>query len=158
MYAVYLGTYIAVIRYFDDTNWWKHFVTNKNNFFVSTYLGRWKMRLNCIRDRCHKIFALIYVKVDLTNWMKRGCGWPIWKTWYLLELTLFQIHKSFSFMLGWCWCQAAKCCFYSSHNKLSKMKGGSPGLVVTGGDSCSEGHGFESQHHILDGHFSHLFV
>ena len=27
-----------------------------------------------------------------------------------------------------------------------------------GGDSCSEGRGFESQHHILNGHFSHLFV
>ena len=25
-------------------------------------------------------------------------------------------------------------------------------------DSCSEGCGFESQHRILDGHFSHLFV
>ena len=25
--------------------------------------------------------------------------------------------------------------------------------VVMGGDSLSEGHGFESQHHILDGHF-----
>ena len=37
------------------------------------------------------------------------------------------------------------------------------GLVVMGGDSCSEGCGFESQHQILehqilDGHFSHLFV
>ena len=36
--------------------------------------------------------------------------------------------------------------------------GGSPGLVVMGGDSCSEGCGFESQHRILDGHVSHLFV
>ena len=37
------------------------------------------------------------------------------------------------------------------------MKGGSPGLVVMGGDSRSEGRGFESQCHILDGHdiFSH---
>ena len=25
--------------------------------------------------------------------------------------------------------------------------------MATGGDSCSEGHEFESQHHILDGHF-----
>ena len=32
------------------------------------------------------------------------------------------------------------------------------GLVVTGGDSCTEGRGFESQHQILDGYFSHLFV
>ena len=35
---------------------------------------------------------------------------------------------------------------------------GSPGLVVKGGDSWSEGHGFKSQHRILDGHFSHMFV
>ena len=27
-----------------------------------------------------------------------------------------------------------------------------------GGDSCAKGRGFESQHRILDGHFSHLFV
>ena len=30
--------------------------------------------------------------------------------------------------------------------------------MVMGGDSCSEGRGFESQHHIPDGHFSHLIV
>ena len=36
--------------------------------------------------------------------------------------------------------------------------GGSPGLVVMEGDSCSEGRGFKSKHYILDGHFSHLFV
>ena len=27
-----------------------------------------------------------------------------------------------------------------------------------GGDSCSKGNEFESQHRILDGHFSHLLV
>ena len=31
--------------------------------------------------------------------------------------------------------------------------GGSPGLVVMGRDSHSEGRGFESRHRILDGHF-----
>ena len=35
-------------------------------------------------------------------------------------------------------------------------KGGSPGLVVMGRDSRSKGRGFESRHHILDGHFSHI--
>ena len=32
--------------------------------------------------------------------------------------------------------------------------------MIMGGDSCSDGHGFESQRHILDGHdiFSHIFV
>ena len=31
--------------------------------------------------------------------------------------------------------------------------GGSPGIVVMGRDSHSKGHGFESRHRILDGHF-----
>ena len=35
--------------------------------------------------------------------------------------------------------------------------GGSPGLVVTGDDSCSRGRGFESRRRILDGYFSHWF-
>ena len=35
--------------------------------------------------------------------------------------------------------------------------GGSPGLMVMWGDSCSKGCEFEYQHCILDGHFSHLF-
>ena len=37
------------------------------------------------------------------------------------------------------------------------VKCGSPGLVVMGGDSRSEGRGFESLHCILDGHFLHIF-
>ena len=28
--------------------------------------------------------------------------------------------------------------------------------MVMGGDSCSEGRGFETQHLILDGHLSHI--
>ena len=30
--------------------------------------------------------------------------------------------------------------------------------MAMGGASCSEGHGFESHHSILNRHFSHLFV
>ena len=37
--------------------------------------------------------------------------------------------------------------------RYSKYVGGSPGLVVMGGDSCSKGREFESLHHMLDGHF-----
>ena len=33
------------------------------------------------------------------------------------------------------------------------MMGGSPGLVVKGGDTYLKGWEFESQHRILDGHF-----
>ena len=42
--------------------------------------------------------------------------------------------------------------------RITKTRGGSPGLVVMGRGSCCEGRGFESRHSILDGHFSHLFV
>ena len=42
--------------------------------------------------------------------------------------------------------------------QLCRSLGMSPGLVVMGGDSCSEGRWFESQYSILDGHFSHWFV
>ena len=35
----------------------------------------------------------------------------------------------------------------------NETKGGSPGLVVKGGDSYSEGREFESKYQILDGHF-----
>ena len=31
------------------------------------------------------------------------------------------------------------------------------GALVMAGDSRSKGHGFESRHCILDGHFSHIF-
>ena len=42
---------------------------------------------------------------------------------------------------------------------MVKPKGGSPALVVMGGDSCPKGHEFESQHRILDGHFfSYVFA
>ena len=37
-------------------------------------------------------------------------------------------------------------------SSLAKLSG-SPGLVVKGGDSCSDGRGFESQCCILDGSF-----
>ena len=40
----------------------------------------------------------------------------------------------------------------SEHQQVLEA-GGSPGLVVMGGDSCSKGREFESQHCILDGHF-----
>ena len=36
--------------------------------------------------------------------------------------------------------------------------GGTPGLVVMGGDSCSKGCGFKSQHCKLDEHFSLIFI
>ena len=45
----------------------------------------------------------------------------------------------------------------AAQRQSTRLLGGSPGLVLKGGDSCSEGHGFESGCRILDGHdiFSH---
>ena len=48
---------------------------------------------------------------------------------------------------------------YTTLQKIPKLKNiRSPFLVVMEGDSCSEGSGFESQNHLMDGHFSHLLV
>ena len=44
------------------------------------------------------------------------------------------------------------CKSFSPTTKLIIGLGGSPGLVVMGGDSHSKGHGFESWRQILDGH------
>ena len=41
-------------------------------------------------------------------------------------------------------------------NRLLKRR--EPRIVVTGGDSWPDGRGLEYQHHIMDGHFSHIFV
>ena len=41
------------------------------------------------------------------------------------------------------------------HSQLETLLGWSPGLVVEGGYSKSQGHEFESQRQRLDGHFSH---
>ena len=43
--------------------------------------------------------------------------------------------------------------FRSEHERIFHHLDGSPGFVVMGGDPCSKGCEFESQHHILDGHF-----
>ena len=39
------------------------------------------------------------------------------------------------------------------NSNYRSSKGESPGLVVMGGDPCSEGHRFESWDRILEGHF-----
>ena len=43
-------------------------------------------------------------------------------------------------------------------NQQGVHMGWSPGLVIKWEDLCSEGCEFESQHLILEGYFSHLFV
>ena len=44
-------------------------------------------------------------------------------------------------------------CFTRRCGNGKTRLGGSPGLVIMGDGSCSRGHGFESRHHLLDGHF-----
>ena len=47
----------------------------------------------------------------------------------------------------------------NAFNNVQKHLGGSPGLVILGGDPCPEGCGFESQHwKLVDGYFSNIFV
>ena len=66
----------------------------------------------------------------------------------------FDIHSEvaqISIMILPNWTRQQKGTKGGSQNKNYTVKGGSPGLVVMGGDSCSKGHGFESQRRILDG-------
>ena len=42
-----------------------------------------------------------------------------------------------------------------TERRKSSNRGGTPGLVVMGDDSCLSGRGFESRRRLLDGHFSH---
>ena len=46
----------------------------------------------------------------------------------------------------------------TSVNSYITLMGGSPGVVVMGGNSGSKGRGVESQHRILDRYFSQIFV
>ena len=41
---------------------------------------------------------------------------------------------------------------------IADTDGGSPGLMLMGGDSCSKGCEFKSWHNILDGHFLHTYI
>ena len=51
-------------------------------------------------------------------------------------------------------CLKQKCSVRETHpDQQGVTMGGSPGLVVMCEDSCLKGRGFESQCHILDGHF-----
>ena len=64
--------------------------------------------------------------------------WQKFKTFWLISFfPIAKVLKPESF-------------FYIKRFVLS----GSPGLVVMGGDSCSKGCEFKSQHRILDGHFN----
>ena len=81
--------------------------------------------------------------------------------------------QSFTILINWLKCNTANLsasnlsdCKGSLHQNnaviitmvSSDNLGGSPGLVVMGGDSCPIGSLIESWHCILDGHFSHIFV
>ena len=46
----------------------------------------------------------------------------------------------------------------ADHKRQTVILGGSPGLVVNGGDSCTKGREFESLRRILDVYFSHYLL
>ena len=81
-------------------------------------------------------------------------------TWEIFQFRKLQLCELASNASFWTFkdfvkCQGHSCCHFCGL-KITKINiiimKGSPGLVVMGGDSCSKGHGFESRHHILDGH------
>ena len=74
----------------------------------------------------------------------RGIAYPGWQTY--CNNTLVQVVNRNTPKLS-----VRTLGYYG--NQTMVCMGGSPGLVVIGGDSCSEGHGFESQHCTLEGEF-----
>ena len=81
-----------------------------------------------------------------------------------IELLALCKHLPMSSLSSCCCCKSNRSKGWSVVTSLVNViklyweLGGSPGLLVIGGDSCSKGCGFESQPCIPDGHFSHLFV
>ena len=69
----------------------------------------------------------------------------------ILLLALFLVHASVLVD------DELKHLLWDQFDKVLFFQGGSPGLVVMGGDSRTKGRGFESQCRILDGYdiFSH---
>ena len=79
------------------------------------------------------------------NSLKSGAWWktePFFVIWNVLRSFLFQLQLSLNLFL-----------LLIFEGLTMYVKGGSPGLVIMGGDYHSEGRGFESQCHILDGNF-----
>ena len=73
---------------------------------------------------------------------------PIFIFYFLVNVVCTELKKN-----------RLTCCLSGlDSTKEVNLLGGIPGLEVNGRDSCSKGCGFESQHQILDGHFSYLFV
>ena len=79
---------------------------------------------------------------------KRNVAFMLQTKWYMVSkngLTQFYDERGLQSIPLHNW--------WLSHSKTknNNLMGGSPGLLVMGGDSCSKSCGFKSWHHILDG-------
>ena len=114
--------------------------------------------------------AKLFSKVDVENFSAKISNWQhsryCGKILTILFSMLHSQHQYRKFDLFYLWdiCDNTKLANIYPHlrilltMKLWYLQGGSPGLVVMGGDSCSKGREFESGHRILNGPFLHLFV
>ena len=74
-------------------------------------------------------------------------------------LSLTHTHLlSLSLILPTCLMQHSMCEATPVSSNRKSYKWSLRGIVVMGGDSSSEGFGFESRYRILDRHFSQIFV
>ena len=124
------------------------------------------------------VVKLYYLFGKTENKRKRGRGRPLFKAFYLSISILPHLQQPFTWQTGTLFLPLEQTTTQvwpgndseqypgnpghvmaeTSRPEIANTKGESPGLVVMWGDSCSKGRGFESRHHILDGHFSHIFV
>ena len=74
---------------------------------------------------------------------------------FQLLISLSRVYSYFYLFIGptYLWYYAFNSDTFLLSLQTKFWVGGSPGLVLMGGDSCSKGCGFKLRHCILDGHF-----
>ena len=114
--------------------------------------------ISFIFQKRHQIISFLYFKVSFRLTISCLKSYKVLNYKQLLWSFSWKIFLIFC-MEQHCWTNGYLCGFQSSHpfcfrgrsNKCCLL-GGSPGLVVMGGDSCSKGCEFESQHRMMDRH------
>ena len=109
------------------------------------------IKVTCVQSRCCFRSIQTYINKSMKFRLANGIHYLIYSHVLHIKLVICSHWLLKRILL-------AIIFFSFNHTKTKNdLLGGRPGLVVMGGDPCSEGCGFESQYHILDGHFSHIF-
>ena len=136
-----------ILKVRPSPNWWQvlelFFKTTrfKINTAISTISATWRKIGLLFTTTSGHMFRYWSLQVE-TSLEERSLGWtdaaPVTHNFRMISFLNSRSNRAHSRTITW---------------QRLKIKGGSPGLVVMGRGSRSEGYGFESRHCILDGHF-----